>query len=562
MGISSSSTGTLSSAGSSASLHSLASPSSSFASTVPSSIPPSASSSLVSSSHPPVPLKSYHKCSLCNKLVARGLTLFCSLCGHGGHEAHIRSWFSTHSLCPSGCGCKCAEVLDLPADSPLLLSSSSYPLGSLNSTPASSSSASSTSASAPSSSPSSSSSSSAVSSSSSSSSSATVPSHHPSTTTRNQTWSHIVESSQKLVTFLDLCGHEKYLKTTIFGLVGLTPDYAMIVIGANMGISRMTKEHLGIALALRVPVFIAVTKIDICPENVYQQTMDQLIKILKSSGARKIPFVIRKEEDVKICADSVAADRVCPIFNISNVTGEGIPFMRKFMSLLSSRVAVSGLFKAPSDMVEFSIDGVYSVTGVGMVVAGTMRAGSVEANQTLLLGPDKTGQFKPITVRSIHSRRVPVDKVVAGQAACFAVRSLVKKDQLKRSSFRKGMVLIDKGLSPKASWEFETEVIILHHATTIKPNYQAVIHCGVIRQAAQVLHMTTDLLRTGDKGIVHFRFMYHPEYLTEGMTILFREGRTKGLGRVVRVLHDTDSRHLLRAEKEKERQALEQEKER
>ena len=72
-----------------------------------------------------------------------------------------------------------------------------------------------------------------------------------------------------MITFLDLCGHEKYLKTTIYGLVGMIPDYAMIIIGANMGISRMTKEHLGIALALKIPFFIVMTKIDIAPENAY-----------------------------------------------------------------------------------------------------------------------------------------------------------------------------------------------------------------------------------------------------------------------------------------------------
>ena len=43
------------------------------------------------------------------------------------------------------------------------------------------------------------------------------------------------------------------------------PDYAMLVVGANMGISRMTKEHLGITLALGVPIFFVITKIDIAP---------------------------------------------------------------------------------------------------------------------------------------------------------------------------------------------------------------------------------------------------------------------------------------------------------
>ena len=33
-----------------------------------------------------------------------------------------------------------------------------------------------------------------------------------------------------------MCGHEKYLKTTMFGLTGLIPDYALIVISINNGI--------------------------------------------------------------------------------------------------------------------------------------------------------------------------------------------------------------------------------------------------------------------------------------------------------------------------------------
>lgn len=42
-------------------------------------------------------------------------------------------------------------------------------------------------------------------------------------------------------------------------------------------------------------------------------------------------------------------------------------------------------------------------------------------------------------------------------------------------------------------------------------------------------------MRAGDKGIIKFRFMYKPEYLKEGTTILFREGRTKGLGVVSKI---------------------------
>ena len=54
---------------------------------------------------------------------------------------------------------------------------------------------------------------------------------------------------------------------------------------------------------------------------------------------------------------------------------------------------------------------------------------------------------------------------------CFAIKSMVKKETLKRTGFRKGMIMLDKSMAPKSIHDFEAEVVILHHATTIKPNY-------------------------------------------------------------------------------------------
>lgn len=54
--------------------------------------------------------------------------------------------------------------------------------------------------------------------------------------------------ADRCVTLVDLCGHERYLKTTVFGLTALVPDYAMVIVGANMGVSRMTKVCVAVAV--------------------------------------------------------------------------------------------------------------------------------------------------------------------------------------------------------------------------------------------------------------------------------------------------------------------------
>ncbi len=69
---------------------------------------------------------------------------------------------------------------------------------------------------------------------------------------------------------MDLCGHEKYLKTTISGLTGLSPDFGAVIVGANMGLQKMTKEHIGLCLFLKIPFFVVVTKVDLAPQNKYE----------------------------------------------------------------------------------------------------------------------------------------------------------------------------------------------------------------------------------------------------------------------------------------------------
>ena len=64
----------------------------------------------------------------------------------------------------------------------------------------------------------------------------------------------------------------------------MPPDYAMIIVGANNGINHMTKEHMAICLSFKIPFFIVVTKIDMCPKNILSETM----KNMKHDGIKSV----------------------------------------------------------------------------------------------------------------------------------------------------------------------------------------------------------------------------------------------------------------------------------
>jgi GTPase len=343
----------------------------------------------------------------------------------------------------------------------------------------------------------------------------------------------------KLINFIDLAGHERYLKTTIFGLTGFAPDYAMLMIGSNAGLVGMTKEHLSMAFSLNVPVMLAVTKIDMCPAGVLEETLKQIHRILRSSNCKRVPVVVKGIEDVLRIYKSFVTERLCPIFLVSNVTGEGIGLVTSFLNLLTPYKNFS-----TSGEPEFEVNDHFSVPGAGTVVSGTLIRGTLRLGQQIHLGPLSNGEFIQTSVKGIQRKRVNVDSLAAGQHGSIALK------KIKRPIVRKGMVLLGgqhscisnsppKQLTSngtgKVAIEFEAEVLILFHSSTLAKGYQSVLHCGPVRQTACIVELTQPYLRTGDRSLVKFRFLKRPEFLHEGARLLFREGRTKGVGRITKL---------------------------
>ena len=355
-----------------------------------------------------------------------------------------------------------------------------------------------------------------------------------------KSWPEIVKDSQKIISFMDMAGHAKYLKTTIIGMTSSYPDFCLIMVGGNMGISRMTREHIFLCVTLNIPFVIVITKIDICEDrqNVLQETIDKIYKILKLPGVRRIPYKVKQMDDVILCAKNIQSQSIVPIFKISNVTGEGIDHIRSFLNLATKKKRKD----TSKSFVQFHIDTIFSVRGVGVVVGGHLVSGTVKLHDKLLLGPDM-GKFRTVGIKGIHCKRVPLTTVSPGSYVCFALKKVT------RESVRKGHVLISG--PPMAAKEFEAEISIMRsNHTTIKPGYEPVIHTSTIRQAAVLVSIknkrnarargaTDDLvLRTGDRARCRFKFSYRSEFIKKNMRVIFSDGIVKVIGIIKEVYYD------------------------
>ncbi|KAK5994443.1 GTP-binding protein 1 [Cladobotryum mycophilum] len=276
---------------------------------------------------------------------------------------------------------------------------------------------------------------------------------------------------------------------------------------------------------------------------------------MKSPGARKLPTFITNHEECVNTATQFVSKRICPVFQVSNVTGENLDLVRTFLNILPHH----GHYNSDAPF-EFHVNDTFSVPFAGTVVSGIVKSGVIHDGDDVMIGPDSLGKFAPTTIRSIERKRIRVQAASAGQSASFALKKVKRKD------VRKGMVLLPKvegEAAPKVYKDFVAEVLILSHATTIKKRYQAMLHVGPVSQTCSIIDIDRELIRTGDRATVAFQFVLRPEYLAPGDRLLFREGRTRGLGIVKSVGYDP--KHPLmgkpeeNAEQERESQAVGQE---
>jgi GTPase len=341
---------------------------------------------------------------------------------------------------------------------------------------------------------------------------------------------------RKTISFIDLAGHEKYLKTTVYGVTGTFPDYGIVVIGANTGLTKLTREHIGILFYLKIPFIICITKVDIAPRHIYQKLCNRIKNLLKKNTFGKILYFIsdseKNDEETKHYIDKMIGNpEIIPIISLSNKNGKNINNVHKILASIPPR---EKWLNQDNDHSIVYIDNNYHVPGIGLVLSGTLKGKGVKVKDKMYLGPIN-GNFYPVMIRSMHnSTRESIEESKNNRIATYNIKFTNSKKVLSRSQLKKGMVLIDDEnyWRKNIAKSFEARVTILQHSTTIKSGYSPVIHCGPIRQSARII-LQDQPVRSGDSKIVKVEFVGHPEFLEKNMIFFFRDGTTKGVGEVL-----------------------------
>jgi GTPase len=390
------------------------------------------------------------------------------------------------------------------------------------------------------------------------------------------------DGSRRIITAVDLCGHEAYLRTTLYGITAHRIDYGLVIAGCNMGIAMshngsfansMTAEHVKVLSMFGIPMIYILTKKDLCPDTVsqcncgkkkpsldedtlcscqtvdphpeYENTKSCLRKLLKTIDMK--PMWVDKETPPEMIAKN--AEAICkrlqegvyaPVIVASNKTGMNIELLKHLLQILPPRPnTVYDPIGGP-DMSRgsfFFVESKYRVKGVGLVVSGTLKGATIRIGDHLHIGPID-GKWYPLRVKDLHNNiREPIKELVHGMTGCIAIAC---KDITTKRTLKSGLMVVTDPANTNTTTTFTAEVTVLKHSTTITGRFQSHIHCLNIRQTARLLLPKNGdkapLIRSGQTCTVGFKFAAgRAVHIEIGAIVLLREGKTRAVGRITAI---------------------------
>jgi len=199
------------------------------------------------------------------------------------------------------------------------------------------------------------------------------------------------------ITIIDVPGHEKFIRNMVAGAANI--HFGLLVIAADDGVMPQTREHLNILTLLGVTKgIVALTKTDLVND-------DEWLDLV--------------ELDITELLNEIGFDAIS-IHRINNLSGDGVE------GLKSDILAMADNFQPNSSSHQFrlNVDRVFSKTGFGTIITGTVQNGSAKNGDDIEILPSgiKT------KIRGLQSHGGTTDSVVAGDRAALNLAHVKSSD--------------------------------------------------------------------------------------------------------------------------------------
>ena len=272
--------------------------------------------------------------------------------------------------------------------------------------------------------------------------------------------------SSKQVVFIDVPGHEKLVKTMVAGASNI--DAALLVVAADEGISVQTREHFEILQLLGIEKgLVALTKSDLVDED-----------SLAGLKAEIEAFVLG------------AFLEGAPVLPVSAVTGEGIPALKKAIVALAETVEK----RRDSEIFRMPVDRVFTMSGFGTVIAGTVLSGDVRIGERLEVYPEQmTSRVRGIQVH--HSR---VEQSVMGR------RTAINLPEIKKEDLKRGQVAAAPGsLYPTQRLDGRLQ-LLNSFEKELKNRTRVRLHVGTAEVICRIQLLDRDVMKPGEAALAQF----------------------------------------------------------
>jgi selenocysteine-specific elongation factor len=264
---------------------------------------------------------------------------------------------------------------------------------------------------------------------------------------------------------VDVPGHRDFIENMLAGIGGI--DAVLFVVAADEGVMPQTREHLAILDLLQVPAgVVALTKIDLVQDPEWLDLVEADLR--------------------ETLADTVLAD--APIIRVSARTGAGIgELVDALQETLTHRPHRPDLGRP-----RLPIDRVFTLSGFGTIVTGTLSDGSLSVGDPVEILPSHVEG----RIRGLQTHKQAEENAQPGS------RTAVNISGVDVNEIQRGDVLVRPGTYPITKMMDVWCTLLLETDKALKHNTDVKLFLGAAEVMARVRVLGVEALLSGEEAFL------------------------------------------------------------